>query len=77
MLWEVTSLVGSLCSTAQTVLEVIAANQIFTTAVNSSNNKQFLLPACNVSEPGFYSGSEMLGQQPEDLLRPTNCVFSL
>ena len=77
MLWEVTSLVGSLCSTAQTVLQVIAANQIFTTAVNSSNNKQSLLPVCNVSEPGFYSGTEMLVQQTENLLRPTNCVFSL
>ena len=50
-----------------------AANQVFTTTAYSSNKKQSLLPVCNVSEPGFYSRTEMV-QQPGDLQWQTNCV---
>ena len=42
-----------------------ATNQVFTT--NSSYKKQSLLPVCNVSEPGFYSGTAMVVQQPGHL----------
>ena len=36
-----------------------ATNQVFTTTANCSCKRQFLLPVCNVSEPGFYSGTAM------------------
>ena len=53
-----------------------AINQVFTTA-NSSYKKQSLLPVCNVSEPGFYSGTAMVVQQARDLQWQTNCVSNL
>ena len=54
-----------------------AANKVFTIAANSSYKKQALLPDCNVSEPGFYSGTEMVAQQPGDLQWQTSCVSNL
>ena len=54
-----------------------AKNQIFTIAANSSYKKQSLLPLCNISEPGFYSGTAMVVQQPEYLKWQTNCVSNL
>ena len=49
-----------------------ATNQVFTTTANSSYKKQLLLPVCNVSEPGLYTGIAMVVQQPRDLQRQTN-----
>ena len=43
------------------------ANQVFTTTANSIFKKQSWLPVLNVSEPGFYTGTEMMVEQPEDL----------
>ena len=37
-----------------------AANQVFTTTAKRSYKNQFLLPVCNVSEPGIYSGTAMV-----------------
>ena len=54
-----------------------ATNQVFTTAANSSYEKKPLLPVCNISEPGFYSGIAMVVQQPGDLQWQTNCVSNL
>ena len=52
-------------------------NQVFTTTANSSYKKQSLLPVCKVSEPGFYSGTAMVIQQPGYLQLKTNCVSNL
>ena len=54
-----------------------STNQVFTTTANSNHKKQSLLPVCNVSEPGFYSGSTMVVQQPGDLQWQTNCLSNL
>ena len=54
-----------------------ATNQVFTTTENSSCQKQVLLPVCYVSEPGLYSGTAMVVQQPGDLQWQTNCVYNL
>ena len=39
-----------------------ATNEVFTTTANSSYKKQSLLPVCNVSKPGLYSGTAMVVQ---------------
>ena len=39
-----------------------ATNEVFTTTTNSSYKKQSLLPVCNVSKPGLYSGTAMVVQ---------------
>ena len=54
-----------------------STNQVFTTTANNNHKKQSLLPVCNVSEPGFYSGSTMVVQQPGDLQWQTNCLSNL
>ena len=54
-----------------------AAIQVFTTTANSNYKKQSLLPVCNVSEPGFYSGTEVVVQQPGDLQWQTSCASNL
>ena len=51
-----------------------STNQVFTTTANSSYKNQTLLPVCNVSEPGLYSGTPMVVQQPGDLQWQINCV---
>ena len=54
-----------------------ATNRVFTKTVNNSYKKQLLLPVCNVSEPGLYSGTAMVVQQPGDLQWQSNCVSNL
>ena len=54
-----------------------ATNQVFTTTPNSSYKKQILIPVCNVSKPGLYSGTAMVDQQPGDLQWQINCVSNL
>ena len=54
-----------------------ATNQVFTTTANSSYKKQILLPVCNVSEQGLYSGTALVVQQPGDLQSQINCVSNL
>ena len=49
-----------------------STNQVFTTTANSSYKNQTLLPVCNVSEPGLYSGTAMVVQQPGNLQWETN-----
>ena len=44
-----------------------ATNQVFTSTANSSYKKQSLLPVCNVSEAGLYSGTAVVVQQHRDL----------
>ena len=53
------------------------ASQVFTTTANSSYKKKSLLPVCNISEPGFSSGTEMVVQQPGDLQWQTNYVSNV
>ena len=54
-----------------------ATNQLFVTTSNRSYKKQILLPVCNVSEPGIYSGTAMAVQQPGDLQWQIDCVCNL
>ena len=77
MQWEVTSLLGSVLLNSPGSASSYATNQVFTTTVNSSCKKQSLLPVCNVSEPGLYSGTAVVVQQPRDLQWQTNCVSNL
>ena len=49
----------------------------YTATKNSSYKKQSLLPVGDVSEPGFYSGTEIVVQQPEDLQGQTKYVSNL
>ena len=54
-----------------------ATNQVFTATANSSYKKRIVLTVCYISEPGLYSGTAILVQQPGDLQWQTNCVSNL
>ena len=51
-----------------------SATSYTTTTANSSYKKQSFIPVCNVFEPRFNSGTEILVPQPGDLQWQTYCL---